>query len=112
MEVKNLERALVQFASRAECAQANMGFLNEATGECTCCLRTCTHKHTRMDTHTQTHMHGHTRAHTHSHANTHTRTHSLSAGEYQCFAGTVVYLWQWSRRGTNINVQLPACDWN
>ena len=42
MEVKCLERAGVQSASRAECAKVNMGFLNEATGECTCCSLTHT----------------------------------------------------------------------
>lgn len=45
MEVKYLERAGVQFASKAECAQVNMGFPNDSTGECTCCSQP--HKQTQ-----------------------------------------------------------------
>lgn len=43
MKVKYLEGAGVQFASSAECAQVNMGFLNEATGECKFPTRARTH---------------------------------------------------------------------
>lgn len=30
-------KKFAEFASGPEMAQVNMGFLNEATGECTCC---------------------------------------------------------------------------
>lgn len=46
MKVKYLEGAGVQFASSAECAQVNMGFLNEATGGCHPCTNARAHTHT------------------------------------------------------------------
>lgn len=41
--MKYLEGAGLQFASSAECAQVNVGFLNEATEECKFHSRMCAH---------------------------------------------------------------------